>query len=77
MFAGAAPAGQKAIQFKVDYSLQTLSADSAHVAGNFQGWDPAKTQMVNFDGVYRYIAYVGKSDSTYFKFLNGNTWSDV
>ena len=33
--------------------------------------------MVNFDGVYRYIAYVGKSDSTYFKFLNGNTWSDV
>ena len=77
MFAGAAPAGQKAIQFKVDYSLQTLSADSAHVAGNFQGWDPAKSQMVNFDGVYRYIAYVGKTDSTYFKFLNGNTWSDV
>ena len=77
MFAGAAPAGQKAIQFKVDYALQTLSADSAHVAGNFQGWDPAKSQMVNFDGVYRYIAYVGKTDSTYFKFLNGNTWSDV
>ena len=77
MFAGAAPAGQKAIQFKVDYALQTLSADSAHVAGNFQGWDPAKTQMVNFDGVYRYIAYVGKTDSTYFKFLNGNSWSDV
>jgi hypothetical protein len=77
MFAGAAPAGQKAIQIKVDYALQTLSADSAHVAGNFQGWDPAKSQMVNFDGVYRYIAYVGKTDSTYFKFLNGNTWSDV
>ena len=77
MFAGAAPAGQKAIQFKVDYALQTISADSAHVAGNFQGWDPAKTQMVNFDGVYRYIAYVGKTDSTYFKFLNGNSWSDV
>ena len=39
LFAGAAPAGQKAIQFKVDYALQTVSADSVHVAGNFQGWE--------------------------------------
>ena len=77
LFAGAAPAGQKAIQFKVDYALQTLSADSAHVAGNFQGWDPSKSQLVNFDGVHRYIAYVNKTDSVYFKFLNGNGWSGV
>ena len=77
MFAGAAPAGQKAIQFKVDYALQTLSSDSAHVAGNFQGWDPAKSQMVNFDGVHRYIAYAAKTDSVYFKFINGNGWSVV
>ena len=77
MFGGAAPAGQKAIQFKVDMALQTVSSDSVHVAGNFQGWDPAKSQMVNFDGVHRYIAYVGKTDSTYFKFINGNGWSVV
>ena len=60
MFGGAAPAGQKAIQFKVDMALQTVSSDSVHVAGNFQGWDPAKSQMVNFDGVHRYIAYVAR-----------------
>jgi hypothetical protein len=77
MFGGAAPAGQKAIQFKVDMALQTLTSDSVHVAGNFQGWDPAKTQMVNFDGVHRYIAYVNKTDSTYFKFINGNGWGAV
>ena len=77
MFGGAAPAGQKAIQFKVDMALQTVSSDSVHVAGNFQGWDPAKTQMVNFDGVHRYIAYVNKTDSTYFKFINGNGWGAV
>ncbi|MEY2971031.1 MAG: hypothetical protein RLZZ599_1404, partial [Bacteroidota bacterium] len=77
MFGGAAPAGQKAIQFMVDYSLQTLSADSAHVAGNFQGWDPAKSGMVKVGGVHRYIAYVGTTDSVYFKFLNGNGWSAV
>ncbi|HCP41386.1 MAG TPA: hypothetical protein DIT65_06285 [Cryomorphaceae bacterium] len=77
LFAGAAPAGQKAIQFKVDYALQTVSADSVHVAGNFQGWDPSKSQLVNFDGVHRYIAYVNMTDSVYFKFLNGNGWSAV
>ena len=76
-FGGSAPAGQKAIQFKVDMALQTLTSDSVHVAGNFQGWDPAKTQMVNFDGVHRYIAYVNKTDSTYFKFINGNGWGAV
>lgn len=77
MFGGSAPAGQKAIQFKVDMSLQTLTSDSVHVAGSFQGWDPAKSQMVNFDGVHRYIAYVNKTDSVYFKFINGNGWSAV
>ena len=77
MFAGSAPAGQKAIQMKVNMALQTVSSDSVHVAGSFQGWDPAKTRMVNFDGVHRAIAYVGKTDSVYFKFINGNGWSSV
>lgn len=76
-YAGAAPAGQKAIHFKVDMSMQTVSADSVHVAGSFQGWDPAKTQMVNAGGMYRYIAYVNASDSVYFKFVNGNGWGAV
>ena len=77
MFAGSAPAGQKAIQMKVNMALQTVSSDSVHVAGSFQGWDPAKTLMVNFDGVHRAIAYVSKTDSVYFKFINGNGWSAV
>jgi len=77
LFAGAAPAGMKAIQFKVDMSLQSTSADSIHIAGSFQGWDPSKTMMVNFDGVHRYVAYVNPGDSVYFKFINGNDWSSV
>jgi hypothetical protein len=67
----------KAIQFKVDMSLQSTSADSIHIAGSFQGWDPSKTMMVNFDGVHRYVAYVNPGDSVYFKFINGNDWSSV
>ena len=35
MFAGSAPAGQKAIQMKVNMALQTVSSDSVHVAGKF------------------------------------------
>ena len=77
LFAGAAPAGKKAIQFKVDMSLESLSSDSVHIAGSFQGWDPSKTQMVNFDGMHRYIAYVGISDTITFKFVNGNAWSST
>ncbi|MAZ97246.1 MAG: hypothetical protein CMP53_06975 [Flavobacteriales bacterium] len=77
LFAGAAPAGLKAIQFKVDMSLQSASPDSIHIAGNFQGWDPSKTMMVNFDGVHRYIAYVNPGDSVYFKFINGKDWGSA
>ena len=69
MYGGAAPSGQKAIHFMVDMSMQTLSADSAHIAGSFQGWDPAKTQLVNVNGIHRYIAYVNETDSVYFKFV--------
>jgi hypothetical protein len=74
MYGGSAPAGQKAIQLKVDMALQTVSSDSVHVAGSFQGWDPSKSQMVNFKGVHRYIAYMNETDTAYFKFVNGNAW---
>jgi hypothetical protein len=74
MYGGSAPAGQKAIQLKVDMALQTVSSDSVHVAGSFQGWDPSKSQMVNFKGAHRYIVYMNETDTAYFKFVNGNAW---
>lgn len=79
-FGACAPSGQKAVQFKVDLGTQSsISTNGVHVAGNFQGWDPSKTLMSDYggDSVYRFIAYVPTSDSLYFKFLNGNSWSDV
>lgn len=77
LFSGEAPAGQKVVQMRIDMSLQTLTADSVHVAGSFQGWDPAKSQMGFIDGFHRYLAYANKADSVYFKFINGNGWSAV
>ena len=76
-FGGSAPSGMKAIQFKADMALETLTSDSVHVAGSFQGWDPSLTRMVNFDGVHRFMGYVNTADSVYFKFINGNAWGAV
>ena len=68
-----APLGLSLVVFKVNMSLQTVTADSVHVAGSFQGWDPGKSMMISFnDTVYRYQAFI--PNGTYqFKFVNGNT----
>jgi len=80
-FGGSAPVGQYAVRLKVDMAL-TASVDTngVHVAGNFQGWTPGKTRLVNYSGdgkfestVYQVIAYTGM-DTLNYKFLNGNAW---
>jgi len=40
------------VLFRVDMSLQTVNANGPHVAGNFQGWNPAdpNTLMLDPDG---------------------------
>jgi len=73
------PVGLNLVVFRVNMILQTVSNDSVHVAGSWQGWNPSSSLMVNFgDTVYkfhRYQAYL--PNGTYqFKFVNGNTTSD-
>ncbi len=73
LFNGNAPAGLTLVRFLVDMSNETISTNGVHVAGNFQGWDPATTRLYSFGaGVYEIIAYV--TTGTYeYKFYNGNT----
>lgn len=53
---------------------ETVSADSVHVAGAFQGWDPAKTQMTHVgNNIYRVTLEVDAGTYEY-KFVNGNAW---
>ncbi len=65
------------VTFKVDMSTQTVSPNGVHIAGNFQGWNPATSEMTdaNSDGIYEYTAAVPVNSSVLFKFINDNAWS--
>jgi hypothetical protein len=65
------------ITFLVDMADETVSANGVHLAGDFQGWDPATTAMTNI-GDDLYAATFVLSSGTYheYKFINGNTWDD-
>ncbi len=80
-FAASAPAGQYAVRLKVDMALTaTVDANGVYVAGNFQGWTPGTTRLINYTGdgkfestIYQVIAYTSM-DTLNYKFLNGNAW---
>ncbi len=71
-----------AVTFQVDMSNETVSADGVHVAGSFQGWDPAGTQLSDddMDGVYAVTVDISDSllaadfGGIQFKYVNGNAW---
>jgi len=78
-FSGTAPAGSFLVRFKVGMQLQpNPDPEGIHIAGSFQGWNPATTRMYSFDGsVYEYIAYVDQNIQNWeYKFVNGNTAND-
>jgi len=53
-----------------------ISADSVHVAGDFQGWNPGATVMTDADndGIYEVTINVPANSSIQYKFINGNAW---
>lgn len=65
------------VTFHVDMSNETVAAEGVHVAGNFQGWDPAGTMLADddMDGIYSVTVDVSDTLETInYKFLNGNAW---
>ncbi|MGB2231117.1 MAG: hypothetical protein ACPH1A_07715 [Flavobacteriales bacterium] len=72
--------GMTTVRFRVDMSNEDVSPFGVHVAGSFQGWDPAGTELMDPDGdmVYESIQHFDAADMTEveFKFVNGNTWAD-
>lgn len=72
-----APAKKHLFRFRVDMqNAGTIASKGIHVAGSFQGFNPAVTRMHSFDNkVYEYIAYVDTgfpSVQHEFKYYNGN-----
>jgi alpha-amylase len=79
LFGQNAPAGLTLVRFFVDMANETPSANGIHVAGNFQGFDPATTILYSFginntNGpfIYEIISYVTQGTYEY-KFYNGNS----
>ncbi|MFN3951970.1 MAG: T9SS type A sorting domain-containing protein [Thermaurantimonas sp.] len=70
------PAPKKAVTFRVDMSQVTVSPNGVHVAGNFQGWNPATTPMIldTITGAYTRLDSASVGDTIYYKFINGNAW---
>ena len=61
-------------RFKVNMSNETVSANGIHIAGNFQGNNPATTIMYSFgNGIYEYMAWLTPEAAIEYKFYNGNT----
>jgi hypothetical protein len=54
---------------------QTVSGDGVHIAGDFQSWNPATTQLIgDAQGIYSYTTDLATGVYSY-KFLNGNAWN--
>ncbi|MDG2425726.1 MAG: hypothetical protein P8M07_03980, partial [Flavobacteriales bacterium] len=65
------------VTLSVDMSEVAVSASGVHIAGEFQGWDPAATEASGdgCGGVYDY--QIALPNGTHeFKFVNGDAWGD-
>jgi hypothetical protein len=69
-------AGVYNITFRVDMSEQVVSDDGVHLAGNFQGWDPAGTLMddTDADGIWEVTLELGGNTTYQYKYVNGTIW---
>ena len=67
------------VTLQVNMSEQTVSAAGVHVAGNFQGWDPAATLMsdADGDGIFSLTIEVDQNANLLYKFLNGDTFDSA
>jgi hypothetical protein len=62
------------VSITVDMSDQTVGPSGVHIAGSFQGWDPAVTLMSdNGDGTWTYD-FNSAPGEVLFKFINGDDW---
>ncbi|NOX48724.1 MAG: hypothetical protein GXO89_17280 [Chlorobi bacterium] len=63
------------ITFQVDMTNETVSPDGIHIAGSFQGWDPAASLLTDMgNNIYAVTLSVGIGEYHEYKFLNGNAW---
>ena len=68
----------KKVAFIVDMNGQTVSPNGVHVAGNFQGWSPSTTALINAPvlppNFYGMVLDIPANQVIEFKIINGNDW---
>ncbi len=65
------------VTLQVDMTGQTVGANGVHVAGAFQGWNPATTELTNIGGnIYARTVLVDPNQVSDYKFVNGNSWGN-
>jgi hypothetical protein len=78
-YASCAACGENTIRFRVDMTQEAAGVNPAgiFVAGDFQGWNPAGSQLIDPDGNGTFEGYfsIGAASSANFKFINGNDWA--
>jgi 1,4-alpha-glucan branching enzyme len=67
------------ITLQVNMQNEVVSPNGVHVAGNFQNWDPATSEMTDLDddGIYSITFEADEWSNLSYKFINGNTWNDA
>jgi len=77
-YASCAACGENTIRFRVDMTQEAAGVNPAgvFVAGDFQGWNPAGSQLIDptGDGTFEGYFSIGTATSAQFKFINGNDW---
>lgn len=66
------------VTFQLNMAEQTVSGLGVHVAGSFQGWDPATTEMLDpeMDGTYEVTVSLISGLTYEFKYINGDAWGE-
>jgi hypothetical protein len=66
------------VTFQVDMVYEILSPNGVHIAGSFQGWDPASTELNLGTGDLYYITLQLPMDSSYeYRFINGDVMDNA
>lgn len=81
-YGSCAACGMTAVLFRVDMSLEAaVSPNGVHVAGEFQGWDPAGTPLSDADGdgiwtLFSVFDATAINGNLEYKYVNGNAWTN-
>lgn len=77
VFNQSSPAGLTMMRYVVDMTLQAVSPNGIHIAGDFQGWNPATSRLYSFgNSTYEIIVYGTLGNNYQYKFYNGNALID-